>query len=133
MSAEQKPGVKPGDTLPVAPESPARKFTLEEIEERIAGRAKQYQKRVEALERSQFVTGETMRLQFDAPGECGPGHTAPVESETVPVPVKKRKRISEALIERMLAKRAKEIQAEVRKIEESQKVTKETLDLEFTV
>jgi hypothetical protein len=72
MSAEQTVE-DPGKKNFSPAKSPTNKLTQEEIEVRILSRAKKIQEKVEALERSQIVTGEDMRLQFDGPGECGVG------------------------------------------------------------
>jgi leucyl aminopeptidase (aminopeptidase T) len=111
---------------------PDQKFTQEEIEQRMKDRADEYQKKVIELEKSQIVTGETMRLQFDGPGECGIGNTqakpevAPQDSPELPVDPN-----SFEAIEARLSKRAKELNDRDKVFEESQKVTQKTIDLEF--
>lgn len=112
---------------------PEHKFTQEEIEQRIEDRANECQKKVIELEKSQIVTGETMRLQFDGPGECGIRRNTQVEPEvaTEVVPESPAHLRSRKAFEKRLAKRAKQINEEVAKIEKSQKVTQKTMDLEF--
>ena len=45
----------------------------------------------------------------------------------------KKKKLTQKEIEDRLEKQAQEVREIIKKLEESQKVTKETLDLEFTI